>query len=140
MPYCPRLGKARVFIMGRAALSKTKIFIIAAIIVVGGAAGGSWALVVNSPSHKVQTVTNVAHQITQITYHGQNGVNALTLLKKHAHVQTKHYSFGDMVTSIDGTPGNGPKYWTFYVNGKEANVGAGSYTTKNSDTITWKLQ
>ncbi|MGH7234405.1 MAG: DUF4430 domain-containing protein, partial [Candidatus Saccharimonadales bacterium] len=32
------------------------------------------------------------------------------------------------------------KYWTFYVNGKEASVGASSYVTKNSDRLTWKLQ
>jgi hypothetical protein len=44
------------------------------------------------------------------------------------------------VTSIDGTFGNGPKYWTFYVNGKQADVGASSYVTKSSDNIMWKLQ
>jgi len=55
-------------------------------------------------------------------------------------VQTKHYSFGDMVVSVNGTPGTGPKYWTFYINGKMAEVGAGSYTTKASDVISWKLQ
>jgi hypothetical protein len=62
------------------------------------------------------------------------------LLEKHATIQAKHYSFGYFVTSIDGVVGNGPKYWTFYVNGKEASVGASSYVTKNSDRINWKLQ
>lgn len=119
-------------------LTKTKLAaIIAAIVIVGGGVG-IWSHGAN-PAH-VQTVTNTQYQTTQISYDGKNGVDALTLLKTHAQVQVKHYSFGDLVTSINGTPGNGPKYWTFYVNGKEANVGAGSYVTKSSDTITWRLQ
>jgi hypothetical protein len=88
----------------------------------------------------VQAVTNAQHQLTQLSYHGQQGQNALALLKKHAQVTTRHYSFGDLVTSINGVRGSGPKYWTFYINGKMAQTGAGSYATKNSDTLGWKLQ
>jgi uncharacterized protein DUF4430 len=123
--------------MSRAAIQKT---IISASVVIAALGFGSWAYVANSPSHKVTVVTNAQHQITQLSYDGQAGQNALTLLQKHAAVQTKHYSFGDLVTAINGTKGTGPKYWTFYVNGKEASVGAGSYATKGTDTITWKLQ
>ena len=126
--------------MGRAALFKTKDLIIAAVVAAAAAGGGAWAYVANSPSHKVTAVANAQHQLTQISYHGQNGVDALTLLKRHADVQTKHYSFGDLVTSINGSAGNGPKYWTFYINGKEASVGAGAYTSKNSDILMWRLQ
>ena len=126
--------------MSRATVSKAKILglaIAAALVVIGA---GSWAYVANSPAHKVHAVMNAQHQTTQLSYQGQNGINALSLLKKHATVQTKHYSFGDLVSSINGTAGNGPKYWTFYINGKEASVGAGAYVTKNSDTLMWKLQ
>jgi len=125
--------------MSRPALRKAKIILLAAVIALG-AGLGTWAYVGNLPNHKVSLVTTAKHQTTQISYQGQSGINALALLKKHAQVTTKHYSFGDMVTSIDGTTGNGPKYWTFYLNGKEASVGAGSYVTKSSDHITWKLQ
>jgi hypothetical protein len=136
----PRSEKARVFnIMGRTIPTKAKIVILAVIVAVA-ASLGTWAYVGNLPSHKVDLVTNAQHQTTQVSYQGEQGANALALLKKHANVTTKHYSFGDMVTSIDGTSGNGPKYWTFYINGKEANVGAGSYTTKSSDHLAWKLQ
>ncbi|HSX30368.1 MAG TPA: DUF4430 domain-containing protein [Candidatus Saccharimonadales bacterium] len=124
--------------MSRAAIIKTSI--ITAVVVIAGVGGGVWAHVANSPSHKVSVVTNAQHQITQVAYQGQAGQNALTLLKKHAAVQTKHYSFGDLVTSIDNTVGSGPKYWTFYINGKMAQVGAGAYTTKAGDHIMWKLQ
>jgi hypothetical protein len=80
------------------------------------------------------------HKLTRIAYNGVNGKDALTLLKQHATVQTKRYSFGDEVIAIDSSTGNGPKYWTFYVNGKESNVGAGSYVSKNGDKLEWKLQ
>jgi uncharacterized protein DUF4430 len=126
--------------MSRVALTKTKTLLLVIVIAVAGIGAGVLAYVANSPSHKVQVVANAQHQTVQLSYKGQNGVDALTLLKKHAAVQTKHYSFGDFVTAINGSVGNGPKYWTFYVNGKESNVGASSYSTKNGDTITWKLQ
>jgi hypothetical protein len=126
--------------MGRATPSKVKIVVLAAAVVLAGASAGTWAYVGNLPSHKVNLVSNVQHQVIQISYHGQDGTNALELLKKHASITAKHYSFGDMVTAIDGTAGSGPKYWTFYVNGKEASVGASSYVTKDTDNIAWKLQ
>ncbi len=122
--------------MSRAAIIKLNI--VAAVVAVATLTG--WGIIANSPSHKVSIITNSQHQVTQLTYHGQTGQNALSLLKKHADVQTKHYSFGDMVVGINGTTGSGPKYWTFYINGKMADVGAGSYTTKADDIISWKLQ
>ena len=109
--------------------------VLVAIVVIGG---GFWKF--SDGSNQIKTVTNSQHQLTQISYQGQSGKNALDLLKQHAKVQTKHYSFGDLVTSINGVAGNGPKYWTFYVNGKMASVGASSYTTKSSDSIMWRLQ
>jgi len=124
--------------MSRAAILKTNIIVAA--VIVAGIGGATWGLVANSPSHKVATVTNTQHQLTQLSYHGQRGTDALQLLKQHARVQTKHYSFGDMVVAINGVQGNGPKYWTFYINGHEASVGAGAYESKDTDTLSWKLQ
>ncbi len=126
--------------MSRAAITKSKLFFGAlcgaAIIVVGG----TWGTCAYVSSHRVQLITNAAHQVTQISYRGQNGVDALSLLRKQADVQVKHYSFGDMVVAINGSVGNGPKYWTFYINGKEAQIGAGAYKTHSSDTLMWRLQ
>ena len=118
--------------------SKVTIATIAVVVIVAGVGAG--VDVHNRASGYVQTVTNAQHKITQISYNGQTGVDAYVLLRKHATVQAKHYSFGYLVKSIDGVAGNGPKYWTFYVNGKVASVGASSYITKNSDRVTWKLQ
>jgi len=125
--------------MSRAALHNTKIIIAGLLIAVGlaGAAGAVYAATHHSSVH---TVADAQHHIVQISYKGQAGTDALTLLKRHATIQTKHYSFGDMVISIDGITGNGPKYWTFYINGRMADEGAQAYSTKNSDTLSWKLQ
>ncbi|HSX06292.1 MAG TPA: DUF4430 domain-containing protein [Candidatus Saccharimonadia bacterium] len=123
--------------MSRAAVLKTSVI---STVVIAALGFGSWGYIANSPSHKLDVVTNTQHQITQLSYKGQTAQNALALLKKHTSVQTKHYSFGDLVTSIDGIKGTGPKYWTFYINGKEASVGAGAYVTHGKDTLMWKLQ
>lgn len=132
------IGK-EVFMSRAAQVLKSKVLIVAVIVVaLAGVGTGVWAY--ESNPGNVHTTINAQKQTTDISYQGQSGQNALALLEKYATVKTKHYSFGDMVTSIDGTVGNGPKYWTFYVNNKEASVGAGSYMTKNSDTLTWKLQ
>jgi hypothetical protein len=123
-----------------AQVTKSKLILVVAVVIIIVAGGLGVGIYLHDHNGNVKTVTNAQNQVTQISYSGQTGVNAYTLLKKYATVQAKHYSFGYFVTSIDGVAGNGPKYWTFYVNNKEASVGASSYTTKNSDTITWKLQ
>lgn len=125
--------------MSRAALKNTKIILVGVLLAVG-LAGISGAVYMAVRHNSVHTVADAQHHMVQISYQGQTNTDALTLLKHHANVQTKHYSFGDMVTSIDGVAGNGPKYWTFYVNGHMSDVGAQAYTTKSSDTLLWKLQ
>jgi hypothetical protein len=78
---------------------------------------------------------------TRISYKGEDGKNALDLLKQHVHVTTKQSSYGEYVDSINGVQGGtGGKYWAFYVNGAQAPVGAGSYTTKSGDNIEWKFE
>ncbi len=115
---------------------------VAALIVVIVIAGGIAFSLLHHPASAASDVTTTSshHELTSISYPGVNGVNALVLLKRHATVTTKHYSFGDMVISIDGVVGNGPKYWTLYVNGKEATVGASDLITTSKEKITWKLQ
>jgi hypothetical protein len=118
---------------------KSRLVLTSLVVIILLIGTGSAVYVHNNNSGDVQTTTNAQHQLTQISYDGQNGVNAFTLLKKYATVQAKHYSFGYFVTAINGVAGNGPKYWTFIVNGREASVGASSYITKSSDKISWKL-
>jgi len=86
-----------------------------------------------------------AKQITlknnQITYKGKNNKTALSLLQGITKVSMSGTGEMAYVTGISGVNADSSKnqFWAFNVNGKEATVGAGSYITKDTDTITWKL-
>ncbi|MFA6082306.1 MAG: DUF4430 domain-containing protein [Patescibacteria group bacterium] len=77
----------------------------------------------------------------QFSYSGQDGQTALDLLKSKATVVTSGEGVNAFVTSINGRAASDSKkeYWSFLVNGAAASVGAGSYTTKSTDTILWKI-
>ena len=79
-------------------------------------------------------------QKCEISYVGVEGKNALELLKSTHQVETQKFSFGEMVQSIDGVASPSTNFWAFYVNGKQADVGAGDYQTKSGDKLSWKLQ
>ena len=72
-----------------------------------------------------------------ITYSGQDGKNALVLLQAHHQVDASSQGF---VNVIDGIKPSDHQFWAFYVNGKQAEVGAKDYQTKNGDAIEWKLE
>ncbi len=138
--------------MSRKALESKTNIIAGVIALVVAASGGAFLL--TRPGDKPAS-TNATSQQTapktgkesaavvtadHISYKGEEGRTALELLKKHTTVQTKTYDFGELVTAINGQDGGGTKYWTFYVNGAEAQVGAGAYATKGDDKIEWKLR
>ena len=77
--------------------------------------------------------------VTTITYQGVDGKNALELLKASHQVEAQHYSFGDLVTSIDGLAPDSKHFWAMYVNDSFSQVGASAYMTKSSDTIKWEV-
>jgi hypothetical protein len=74
-----------------------------------------------------------------ISYQGQTGSNALTLLKKTAAVEQ---DASGLVVSINGRKADNSnhEFWAFVVNGKEAMVGPADYQTKESDQIEWKIE
>lgn len=74
-----------------------------------------------------------------VTYKGVSGKTALSLLEASHRVDLKHYSFGDLVTGIDGISPDSTHFWAFYVNSKLSDVGSSTYVTKSSDTIEWKI-
>lgn len=75
----------------------------------------------------------------EISYQGENGKNALLLLRKKASVEQ---DTSGLVVSINGRKSNAEKreYWAFYVNGKLASVGPAQYNTTNQDSIEWKIE
>jgi len=77
----------------------------------------------------------------QVEYQGQDGQNALSLLKTNYNVETKSYEgLGELVTNINGVVPDSKHFWAFYVNEKQSQVGASQYETKSSDVLTWKLE
>jgi hypothetical protein len=92
------------------------------------------------------SATSVASETAKpsLSYKGEDGVDALTLLKTatNDNFDAKGSGSNAFVTSINGVAADDSKheYWAFYVNGKLAQVGAGSYTTKDGDDIQWKLE
>lgn len=76
---------------------------------------------------------------TTLIYKGEEGKDALTILKEKAKVEQEA---SGLVVSIDGRKADDKKreYWGFYVNGEMASVGPAEYQTKDSDTIMWKIE
>ena len=82
-----------------------------------------------------------ATQNYTVSYNGENGQTALSLLKKTHQITTKNYAgIGEMVVSIDGVQPDSSHFWAFYVNGAMASEGASTYQTKAGDKIEWKLE
>ena len=81
------------------------------------------------------TVSHAQHNT--FSYKGQDGKDALTLLKAQTSVEQDQ---SGMVVGINGTKSVGHEYWAFYVNGKLASVGPADYKTKNGETIEWKIE
>ncbi len=80
-------------------------------------------------------------QTQQVDYQGVEGKTALELLKQKATVETKNYEgIGELVISINGIPSTSDNYWIFYVNGEQAQVGAGDYVTKPTDRLSWRFE
>ena len=78
---------------------------------------------------------------TSIQYPGVEGKTALELLKASHSVETKEFAgVGEYVVSIDGLAPDAKHFWAFYVNGQQAQLGAGAYATKSSEVIEWKLE
>jgi hypothetical protein len=77
------------------------------------------------------------NRVSSITYSGQASKNALDLLKAKHQVDVSAQGF---VNAIDKIKPGDHQYWSFYVNDKQADVGAKDYITKSTDAIEWKLE
>lgn len=67
---------------------------------------------------------------------------ALDLLKSYNTVAMKGEGINAYVTTIDTHKADDSRneFWAFYVNGKQASVGAGSYILRAGDKIEWKIE
>lgn len=95
----------------------------------------------NKTNESSTSTTKPTEKDTSVTYSGVEGKTALELLKSSATVEMSGEGEMAFVTSVNGVKADSTKnqFWSFNVNGTPASVGAGSYITKSTDTITWKL-
>ncbi|WP_162616381.1 DUF4430 domain-containing protein [Xylanimonas allomyrinae] len=80
---------------------------------------------------------------TEVSYQGVAGKTALEwLLALDPQAFADGEGANAFVTTIGGRASDQSKneFWAFYVNGEQAQVGAGSYVMKDGDEITWKLE
>ncbi|HTJ73180.1 MAG TPA: DUF4430 domain-containing protein [Verrucomicrobiae bacterium] len=124
-------------------ISKKAVVSAMAALVVAGI--GTFALLNRTPSEPATALSASKVQKTasdSVSYVGKKGVTALAQLKETASgVVTKSSSYGEYVDAIgDFSSGKDGKYWTFYVDGKLASVGAGAYLAKGGEKIEWKFE
>jgi hypothetical protein len=127
--------------------SKIQLIIAVIIFVVGVSALSVYIdQTTRSASNQTQTMKESAKKPiagrTEITYQARPGITSLAQLKEEASdVITTKSKYGELVESIEGHKGGTDgKYWSFYVNGEMAQVGAGDYIQQKGDLITWKFQ
>lgn len=76
----------------------------------------------------------------EVSYQGKEGQSAFDLLKSKYKVESTSSSLGEMVTAIEGVKQTDKEFWLYEVNGKQPDVGADKYVTKNGDQIKWQLK
>lgn len=89
-----------------------------------------------------QSVKQISVSLNSKVLTIEEGKTVLDLLKKYTKVETKGEGVNAFIISIDGKKALTEKreYWAFFVNGKPATVGAGSYKLKSGDKIEWKIE
>ncbi len=128
--------------------NKTLKLVLAVIVAASLLVGSITLYQLNQPSadpapnntEDTQKIVNTGR--TEITYKGTPGITSLEQLKLEASdVVTQTSTYGELVDSIEGHKGGTDgKYWSFYVNGEMAQVGAGAYIQNEGDVIEWKFQ
>lgn len=75
-------------------------------------------------------------------YEIEEGKTALDLLQQTSKVKTKGEKENAYVVEIDEKKADDAKkeFWSLYINGTIAPVGAGSYVLKDGDRIEWKIE
>ena len=95
-----------------------------------------------SASESVDPTQHVAENLTEYSYEGEDDRTALELLTEHDPDATvEGEGENAFVTGIGGHEADADsEFWALYVDGEQAQVGAGSLETKDGQTITWKLE
>lgn len=130
-------------------MKKTQIFILFFIAIILGAGYMQFfpknpAIKKSAPiafvtvEQKISAETVLSDRKEQI----KKGSTALQALYSSHTIKSKGIGQNTFVTAIDGREADTDKreFWALYVNGKQAEVGAGIYIVKNNDKIEWKIE
>jgi hypothetical protein len=114
------------------------------------AIGVTTVVLLNKPAQPAPTQAEAAPAQTQEVQAAQTeslqftavaGKTVLEQTETKARVETKGSDFGPFVESINGLKGGtDSKYWSYYVNGELAQIGAADYVTEGGETIEWKFE
>lgn len=87
-----------------------------------------------------QNFSNQEDNASTIAYDGQDGKDALTLLKEKYSIESTQSDFGAFVSSINGIKAeDNINFWALYVNDVMATQAADKTITKTTDKIEWRL-
>ena len=70
-------------------------------------------------------------------YEAMSVLSSTTAFRFHS---TYYSGMGYFIDEIKGEKNRNNAFWVYYVNGAQANVGAGEYILKNGDTVRWRLE
>lgn len=122
-------------------MKKLHLVLFTTILMAGLAVGCGRATPAQQTPTPAPTQTQAPVAAQNYSYQGEQGKTALELLKAKYKVETKEFTgVGEYVTSINGVVADSKHFWSFYVNGQPAQVGAGQYQSKSTDQIEWKLE
>lgn len=122
-----------------------KILVTAVALLAAAGSAVGWAVVHDGTTEQtrqpVQAIREQQKSPEVVSYKGEDGKNALELLKQSYDVETKTYEgIGELATAINGVRADSKHFWSFYVDGRQSSVGAGAYMTKSTEVISWKFE
>jgi len=123
-------------------MKKTKFFVLAAILLLAGSCNIFNQAPKDNQDQTAQQEEQMQAETNVFSYEGVEGVDALTLLKQSYAVETQDFGsgLGEFVKEINGVEPTDNQFWSLYVNGQQAQVGAASYITKAGDKVEWRLE
>ena len=87
----------------------------------------------------VKTITELPQTEYSFTAETDN-ISAYELTESSTVIETQQFDFGSFITSINGVAAPEGSFWSLYLNGEQAQVGANDLYLKKGDSITWKLE
>jgi len=77
---------------------------------------------------------------SRVSYRCEAGATALDMLLTNYATKLEETSLGALVLEIDGVAQGDGKYWLYYVDDKEATIGAQAYFCQDKEQIIWELK